>query len=99
MKLFAINLKIKCFGKITAEGRRSSIEEAIFMSILIILIFSSNFLTFFGYSSYSQTLYAHAETTAIGGSSYYLHSLSSADGNGTALSASAVTAGRRLMGR
>jgi len=44
-------------------------------------------------------LYAHAETTTIGGSSYYLHSLSPADGNGTALSASAVTAGRKLMDR
>lgn len=67
--------------------------------ILIVLIFSPNLLTFFGYSSYSQTLYAHAETTTIGGSSYYLHSLSPADGNGTTLSASAVTAGRKLMGR
>lgn len=67
--------------------------------ILIVLIFSPNLLTFFGYSSSSQTLYAHAETTTIGGSSYYLHSLSPADGNGTTLSASAVTAGRKLMGR
>jgi len=44
-------------------------------------------------------LYAHAETTTIGGSSYYLQSLSPADGNGTLLSASAVIAGRKLMGR
>jgi len=67
--------------------------------LIVLIIFSPNFSTFFGYSSSSQTLYAHAETTTIGGSSYYLHSLSPADGNGTALSASAVTAGRKLMGR
>ena len=50
-------------------------------------------------STSTNKLYAHAETTTIGGSSYYLHLLSSSDGNGTILSASAVTTGRKLMGR
>jgi len=46
-----------------------------------------------------NTLYAHAETTTIGGSSYYLHKLSSADGPAIILNASAASTGRKLMGR
>jgi len=49
--------------------------------------------------SSTNTLYAHAETTTIGGSSYYLHKLSSADGPATTLSQSAASIGRKLMGR
>jgi len=48
----------------------------------------------------TNTLYAHAETTTIGGVNYYLHKLSSADGPvGTTLSQSAASTGRKLMGR
>jgi len=46
-----------------------------------------------------QTLYAHQETTAIGGSTYYLLRLSSADAAGTTFSADAGTLGRKLMGK
>jgi len=65
---------------------------------------ASLFLTFQTFRSYAttsspQTLYAHAETTMIGGVNYYLHKLSSADGSGTTLSASAASTGRKLMGR
>jgi len=45
------------------------------------------------------TLYAHAETTTIGGTSYYWNKLESADSLGLSLNASAATAGRQLMGR
>jgi len=47
----------------------------------------------------TNTLYAHAETTTIGGVNYYLHKLSSADGPATEKSASAASTGRKLMGR
>lgn len=47
----------------------------------------------------AQPLYSHQETTTIGGSSYYFLRLSSADAAGTALSADAGTAGRKLMGK
>jgi len=47
----------------------------------------------------TNTLFAHAETTTIGGVSYYLHKLGSADGPATTLSASAASVGRKLMGR
>lgn len=59
------------------------------------------YMTFRSYSSATsgQTLYAHQETTTIGGSSYYFQRLSTADAAGTTLSASAGTTGRKLMGR
>ena len=47
----------------------------------------------------AQTLYSHQETTTIAGSPYYFLRLSSADAAGTALSADAGTAGRKLMGK
>ncbi len=47
----------------------------------------------------SQSLYAHSETTTIGGTSYYLQRLTSADGTATSLSASMDTAGRQLWGK
>jgi hypothetical protein len=47
----------------------------------------------------AQTLYNHQETTLIGGTSYYQLRTSSADTSGTALSASAATTGRKLMGK
>jgi hypothetical protein len=46
-----------------------------------------------------QTLYAHQETTTIGGSTYYLLKLSSDDAAGTTFSADAGTLGRKLMGK
>jgi len=50
-------------------------------------------------STSTNTLFAHAETTTIGGVNYYLHKLSSADGPATTLYASAASTGRKLMGR
>jgi len=47
----------------------------------------------------TKTLYAHAETTTIGSTSYYLHKSSSADGPALTLTVSAVSTGRKLMGR
>ncbi|MGD0494470.1 MAG: hypothetical protein ABSB28_00345 [Candidatus Bathyarchaeia archaeon] len=47
----------------------------------------------------TQTLYAHQETTTIGGSSYYLLKNSSADASGITLNASAGSTGRKLMGK
>jgi hypothetical protein len=44
-----------------------------------------------------QTLYAHQETTTLGGSTYYLLKLGSADAAGTTFSADAGTLGRKLM--
>jgi hypothetical protein len=46
-----------------------------------------------------QTLYAHQETTTIGGLTYYLLKNSSADASGTTLNASAGSTGRQLMGK
>jgi len=59
------------------------------------------YMTFRSYASATsgQTLYAHQETTTIGGSSYYFQRPTSADAAGTTLSASAATTGRKLMGR
>jgi len=68
--------------------------------ILLILTVGYVFAPFLTMASTStNTLYAHAETTTIAGSNYYRHLLSAADGNGTILSQSAVTAGRKLMGK
>lgn len=50
-------------------------------------------------STITITLYAHSETTTVNGVNYYLHKPDSADGPATVLSASADTAGRKLMGR
>jgi len=47
----------------------------------------------------TQDLYAHQETTTIGGNPYYLQELGSADAAGTNLSASMATTGRQLLGR
>jgi len=59
------------------------------------------YMTFRSYVSATsaQTLYAHQETTTIGGTNYYLLKTGSADAAGTTLSASAATTGRKLMGR
>jgi PKD repeat protein len=67
----------------------------LFLLILILPFFVSQVES----GTSTNTLYAHAETTTIGGVNYYLHKLSSADGPATTLSQSAVTAGRKLMGR
>lgn len=58
-------------------------------------------MTFRSYqtASSNQTLYAHAETTNIGGTTYYLQKLVSADGTATDLSASMSTTGRKAMGK
>ncbi len=45
------------------------------------------------------TLYAHQETTIIGGSTYNLSKLVSADASGTTLVADASLGGRKLMGK
>ena len=47
----------------------------------------------------AQALYAHQENTTIGGSTYRLQRVNSADASGTTLSADAGTLGRKLMGR
>jgi hypothetical protein len=59
------------------------------------------YMTFRSYpsSSSAQTLYAHQETSTIGGSSYYQQKLTSADTTGTTLSASMATTGRQLFGK
>jgi len=60
------------------------------------------YMTFRSYASATsaQTLYTHEETTTIGGSTYYLLKLGSADAAGTTLSADAgTTTGRKLMGK
>ena len=59
------------------------------------------YMTFRSYDSATsaQALYAHQETTLIGGSSYYLLKLASADTTGTSLTASAATLGRQLFGK
>jgi len=58
------------------------------------------YMTFKSYASATsgQTLYAHQETTTIGGTAYYLLKLDNADA-GTTLSSSAGTTGRKLMGK
>gem|GEM_PF-2011682 len=50
-------------------------------------------------ASSSQTLFAHAEATMVGGTSYYIYKFSSADGPATALSVSMDTVGRHLWGK
>jgi hypothetical protein len=60
------------------------------------------YMTFRTYASATsaQTLYTHEETITIGGSTYYLLKLGSADAAGTTLSADAgTTTGRKLMGK
>jgi hypothetical protein len=60
------------------------------------------YMTFRSYASAtsSQTVYTHGETTTIGGLTYYLLKLGSADAAGTTLSADAgTTTGRKLMGK
>jgi len=59
------------------------------------------YMTFRSYASATsaQTLYAHQETTMIGGNSYYLQKPESADATGTTLWASMATTGRQLFGR
>ncbi|MCW3977559.1 MAG: hypothetical protein NWE77_06470, partial [Candidatus Bathyarchaeota archaeon] len=62
---------------------------------------NSVYMTFRSYASNTsaQTLYTHQETTTIGGSTYYLLKLGSADAAGTTLSGDAGTLGRKLMGK
>jgi len=60
------------------------------------------YMTFRSYASATsgQPLYAHQESTTIGGTNYYLLKLSNADSAGTEFSADAGgTIGRRLMGK
>jgi len=57
------------------------------------------FVTYVESGTSTNTLYAHAETTTVGGVSYYLHKLGSADGSAITLNASAASTGRKLMGR
>jgi hypothetical protein len=59
------------------------------------------YMTFRSYASATsaKTLYAHQETIAIGGSTYYLSNLTSADATGTTLSADTSSTGRKLMGK
>ena len=47
----------------------------------------------------NRTLYAHQETTTIGGATYYLQKLDSADASGTTLSVSGATTGRKSTGK
>jgi len=58
-------------------------------------------MTFLGYQTATsgQSIYEHAETTTIAGTSYYLQKLASADGPATSLSASMATTGRQLWGK
>ena len=57
------------------------------------------FLRSYASATAGQTLYAHQETITIGGSTYYLLKLSSADAAGTTFSADAGTLGRKIMGK
>ncbi len=57
------------------------------------------FLRSYASATAGQTLLAHQETTTIGGSTYFLLKLGSADAAGATLSASAGTLGRKLMGK
>jgi len=59
------------------------------------------YMTFRSYASSTsgQTLFAHQDTTAIGGTNYYLQKLASADAAGTSLSASMSSTGRQLLGQ
>ncbi len=59
------------------------------------------YMTFRSYPSATsaQALYAHNENTTIGGSTYRLQRLNSADASGTTLSADAGTLGRHLIGK
>jgi len=67
----------------------------LFLLILILPVFVAQVES----STSTNTLYAHAETTTIGGVNYYLHKLLSANGPATTLYASAASTGRKLMGR
>ena len=62
---------------------------------------NASYMTFRSYASTTaaQPLYTHLETTTIGGSTYYLLRLTSADAAGLTLSGDAGTLGRKLMGR
>jgi len=71
----------------------------LFIFIAALIVTSPYLVTRVESGASTNTLYAHAETTTIGGSSYYLHKLSSADGPATTLNASAASTGRKLMGR
>jgi hypothetical protein len=59
------------------------------------------YMTFRSYASATsaKTFYAHQETITIGGSTYYLSNLTSADATGTTLSADTSSTGRKLMGK
>jgi hypothetical protein len=66
-----------------------------FLSVLILPFFISQVES----GTSTNTLYAHAETTTIGGVNYYLHKLSSADGPGITLPQSIASTGRKLAGK
>jgi len=59
------------------------------------------YMTFRSYDSLTspQIIYAHQETTAVAGTNYYLLNLINADAEGTTLSISATTTGRKLFGK
>ena len=79
----------------TVKLRLTMIVFVLFLTIIILPVFVTQVMS----STSTNTLYAHAETTTIGGASYYLHKSSSADGPATTLSQSAAYTGRKLMGR
>lgn len=62
---------------------------------------NSVYMTFRSYATATsaQPLYAHNESTTIGGASYYLLKTSSADSTGSEFSADAGSTGRKLMGK
>jgi hypothetical protein len=67
----------------------------LFLLILILPFFVSQVES----GTSTNTLYAHAETTTIGGVNYYLHKLSSGDGPGITLLQSIASTGRKLAGK
>jgi hypothetical protein len=71
----------------------------IYVLFLLFLLILPGFIAQVESSTSTNKLYAHVETTTIGGVSYYLNKLGSADSAGISLNASAATAGRKLMGR
>jgi PKD repeat protein len=62
---------------------------------------NSAYMIFSSYQSQTsnQTLYAHQDTTTIGGTTYYLSKLNSSDSTGTSLSKSVSSTGRKLFGQ
>jgi len=81
------------------RAKHKHTRVTIYVLFLLFLLILPGFITQVESSTSTNKLYAHMETTTIGGVSYYLNKLVSADAPGISLNASAVTAGRKLMGR